>query len=95
MAENMDSLTSVLHSTSRRLSKSTILSLLFVVVLFSSPFLSVVQGEKFDITYTLKMGGTNPPANPVTYDNTVDTPILDAFDSVYEFMGWNVIYWAN
>ncbi|MDR0460878.1 MAG: InlB B-repeat-containing protein [Nitrososphaerota archaeon] len=91
----MDSLTSVLHSTSRRLSKSTILSLLFVVVLFSSPFLSVVQGEKFDITYTLKMGGINPPANPVTYDNTVDTPILDAFDSVYEFMGWNVIYWAN
>jgi hypothetical protein len=41
------------------------------------------------------MGGLNPSANPVTYDNTVDTPILDAYDPVYEFMGWSAFYWAT
>ncbi|MDR0460120.1 MAG: toll/interleukin-1 receptor domain-containing protein [Nitrososphaerota archaeon] len=49
----------------------------------------------FGITYSLKMGGINPSANPVTYDSTVDTPILDAYDPVYDFRGWNVTYWAN
>ena len=85
-------------STSKNFRKSKFLpliTLLLMVVLLSSPFLSIVRGDNFSITYTLKMGGLNPTANPVTYDNTVATPILDAYDPVYEFMGWNVIYWAN
>ena len=85
-------------SSSKNLQKNKLLpliALLLITTLLLSPLLSTVQGENFSITYTLKMGGSNPTTNPTTYDNTTNTTILDAYDPVYKFIGWNVIYWAN
>jgi len=68
---------------------------MFVALLLSSPIISVVRGETYTIIYTFDMGGTNPISNPATYNNAYDTLIADAYDPVYEFMGWAITYWIN
>ncbi|MCL2477198.1 InlB B-repeat-containing protein [Candidatus Bathycorpusculum sp.] len=73
----------------------SLLSLMFVALLLSSPIISVVRGETYAIIYTFDMGGTNPISNPATYNNAYDTLIADAYDPVYEFMGWAITYWIN